>query len=114
MVDYEVVKGDQETYTITIKVDGVAQDLNGYKFYFTVKSSIDDADVDAIIQVTETISTSVTSATITLESADTSVAVSSSTVNYIYDIRMIDASGDPRVLVSGKFKVKDPVTKSTS
>lgn len=114
MVDYEVFKADEETYVIVIKVDGVAIDLNGYKFYFTVKDSLSDADADAIIQVEEEISVEAFSATITLSPTDTDVTVSSSTNNYIFDIRSINASGKPKVLVSGTFLVKQPVTKSTS
>ena len=114
MVDYEVFKGDEETYTIIIKVDGVAQDLNGYKFYLTVKDSLADLDVAAVIQVSETISSSVYSATITLSPTDTDVTVSSSTKNYIYDIRMIQPGAKPKVLVNGTYLVKQPVTRAVT
>ena len=73
-----------------------------------------DEDEDAVIQVSETVSTDVTSVTLTLSSSDTDVTVSSATNNYIYDIRMIDSDGEPKVLLAGKFTVKNPVTKSTS
>lgn len=115
MVDYEIFKGDTESWNIIIKSDNVAQNLNGYKFYLTVKDSISDADIDAAIQKITTVSTDITSVTLTINSNDTAnLSVTSSTIRYLYDIRMIDSNGYPKVLVSGELKIKDPVTKSTS
>lgn len=115
MVDYEIFQGDQETYTITIKSGGTAIDLNGGKLYFTIKTATDVTDANATLQVIDTISVSEFAHTITLLSADTAdIPISSPVVKYVYDIRWINASGVPKVLISGNFKVKQPITRATS
>ena len=110
-VDLEIFKEDNVNTTITIKNNGVAVDITGYTFYMTVRQ--DNATGTVMIQKTVTSFADPTSgqAIITMSTTDTSIAVSSSTNKYVYDIRMLDASDRPTVLFTGNFKVLTPVTE---
>jgi len=45
-----IYRGDDKDFTLTFKTNGVPVDITGWKIYFTVKRSQNDADIDAIIK----------------------------------------------------------------
>jgi len=116
MVDFSIYKGDLFKYTLTVKEDGSAVDIAGYKFYMTVKSSASDADADAVIKK-EFSPSSPTAGEVVIELGATEtdeLTVTTSTTKYVYDIRMKDSSGENIVLLSGDLKVLQAITRSTS
>ena len=116
MADFEVFKGDAKNFVITVKQNGVAVDITGYTFFMTVKDDINNSDTNANIKKTVTNHTDPTAGitTIALTPTDTDIVISSSTKNYVYDVRMKDTSGNITTLLSGVFKVKQPITSDTS
>ena len=116
MVDFTIFKGDNWKYLLTIKENGVAVPLTGYKFYMTLKSDNNNADADADIKKEFDPSDAAAGEVLPeLTSEETNaLAVSSSTTKYFYDIRMKDSSGEDQVLIFGEFIIKQPTTRTTS
>ena len=115
--DLEVYKGDSKDYAITVKdSSGTVIDITGYIFYMTVKENATDDDEDAKISKEVTSHTDPINGetTISLSSSETDLPVSSSTQKYVYDIRMKDTSNKITTLLNGNFKIRQPVTHSTS
>ncbi len=110
LVDLEVVKTDTKTITLSIKdADDVAIDITGYTVFFTVKTSVNDSDANALISKTTVCPTNTDStngiAYIILSSADTTIAIG----NFYYDIKIQKNSGQTilwrKTVAMGKFKV---------
>jgi len=115
--DLEVIQTDTKTYRIVVVDDNNAPiDITGYLLFFTVKTSLSDLDVDALIQETVTCPDNTDSEAsigfITLSSTQTNVASG----NYSYDIKIQSDSSITfrKTVVSGKFKVNTTATKRTS
>lgn len=117
ITDLEAYKGDSQDYNITVKdASDVAINITGYTFFMTIKENATDTDANAKVKKTVTSHTSPTTGVtkISLTGADTTLAVSSSTQKYVYDIRMKDTSGNVTTLLNGVFKVLQPVTLTTT
>ena len=106
-------RGDSKALIINVlDSTGTAIDITGYTFFFTVKADNTDADVSALISVTQTSLTDPTNGTttISLSSTDTDIAIGL----HFYDIQMKDGSGNITTLVSGIFEIKQDTTVRTS
>lgn len=117
ITDLEVHKGDSQDIVITVKdSNGVATDITGYTFFFTVKEDKTDTDADAKIDKTVTSLSDPTNGetTIAVSKTDTDLTVSSSTQKYVYDVRMKDTSDKITTLLIGNYKILEPVRISTS
>ena len=103
--DLILVKKDSKTYTFTITdSDGVAVDISGWSVYFTVKESLEDTDVNAIISKNVVFPSDATSVAgigyLPLTSTETDVALG----NFYYDMKLVD--GDSReTFLRGKYNI---------
>lgn len=90
---------------------GEALNITGYTFWLTMKSSTDDADDDAALQVTVSDHTdpSAGKTTITLSAEQTAGLEPG---KYYYDIQMVSALGVVTTLELSKVKVSADVTRS--
>ena len=115
MVDLSVFKGDSQDYNFTIKDgDGAAINITGYTFYLTVRESNAAGDAKIAKIVTSHTAPTAGQTTISISSSDTSIDVSSSTQQYVYDVRMKDTTAKVTTLLNGNFKVRQPITLSTA
>lgn len=87
-------------------------DITGYTFYLTVKKYINDSDANAVISKTITNHHDPTAGqtTITVDSADTLGKKGF----YVYDIQWLDTNSDRRVILDGKFSIKQVVRDGSS
>lgn len=108
-MNLEVIEGDTTNYTFTITppTGDLTDYLAGATVYFTVKSSRNDADVDAILQKTVTTHTGVNETVITLAPSDTRGKCGS----YYYDIQVTDADSNITTYFLGELKITKDVTK---
>lgn len=108
----ELVRGDDWDFLIelTDTDTGSLVNLNGYKFWFTMKSSIDAADVDAAVQVAVTVSTSVTSTLLSVPNATTALVTPGT---YKADIQMKTAAGKIQTFDILTIVVTKDVTRTT-
>lgn len=109
-----LVRGDDWSIKLVLTQDGSVLDITGYTYYLTLKSDIDDTDVNAAIQVTA--SSTGSNATngilyITADSADTATLEEKT---YHYDIQQIDDAGLIQTLLIGKVRVIKDVTRATT
>lgn len=117
MVDLDVYKADSKDFIFTIKdSNDVAVNITGYTFYFTVKENATDDDGDAKIDKTITSHTDPANGqtTISLNSTDTNLPVTSSTQKYVYDVIMKDTSGKARTILNGVFIIRQRVRTTAS
>lgn len=103
-------RGDDITINLAFKdADGVAQDITGWTTFMTIKSSIDDPDVDAVFQEDVTIHDSpadgLTHFTITDADSDALVG------DYVYDIQYKDSTGLIKTVMKGTFTFVKDVTR---
>jgi hypothetical protein len=98
--------------------NGTAIDITGWQFWLTLKNDLSDLDAAAVLQVMTTVGDYVDDDAangivyIVATSSDTAIATGS----YHYDIQRVIAGTPPDVLtiLSGKVKVTQDVTLSTS
>lgn len=110
MTDINIYEGNDKAFILTITdADGVAVDITGYTILFTVKSSIDDTDTEALISKEITSHTTPASGItrITIDRADT---LNVSPGKYPYDIQAIDISDDRTTVAIGTFQIIQSVT----
>ena len=104
-LDLILIKKDSKTYTFTITdSDGVAVDISGWSVYFTVKESLEDTDVNAIISKNVVFPSDATSVAgigyLPLTSVETDVVLG----NFYYDMKLVD--GDSReTFLRGKYNI---------
>ena len=107
-------RGDTVVIPLTFtQADGNPLDLTGYTIWLTMKSSTDDADDDAVVQVSVTEHTDAVN-------GQTSITIPASTTaniepgKYMYDIQMVSGEGVVSTLELSKVKVMADVTRSVS
>jgi len=112
--DWKIYKSGYYSNTIKI-VDGNDKPVNitGYKFYFTVKTNIDDADAGAIHQENWTSHTAPTEGTTSFE-FNVSETNALTAGDYIYDISFITNHSPARKFIpfTGNLIIQVPVTKA--
>lgn len=107
-----VKRNDTLKLKITVKdADGVAQDITGWAFFFTVKTNIDDADGAALITVDWTTHSDPTNGItiLTVPAASTNV-----TGTKYYDLQAKDGAGAIYTLKYGTLTFDKDVTIRTS
>jgi len=115
-VDWKIFKSGYYTKAIILTdQNGKPIDITDYKFYFTVKNSIDDADVAAIHQESWTSHLSPTEGSTSFEFL-VSETDAISNGQYVYDICFLDDSSPKKkyIIITGNLIVQIPVTKSTT
>lgn len=112
--DWKIYKSGyySNTIRITDQYDKPV-DITGFKFYFTVKSSIDDADGSAIHQESWTSHTSPTEGVTTFEFT-VSETDALTAGEYIYDISFLTDDSPVKKFIpfTGNLIIQIPVTKS--
>lgn len=106
-----VYRGDDRVFTLTFtNSSGVAIDISNYTIFFTVKSSFNDTDANAVISKTVTSHSDPTHGitTVTLAAADTDTKTPGA---YIYDIQTKDGSGKIFTAQVGDFILESEVTR---
>jgi len=87
-----LIQKDTKTYKFDIKRNGVPTDISGWTVYFTVKSSYEDLDANAIITKDYTFPSNESSEAgigyLALTSDETDVGIG----NFVYDMKFIDTS----------------------
>ncbi len=109
--DIEIIRGDTDSITFTLDSDGTPVDLTGSTVFFTAKSSLDDADVDAVISIEVTRHSDPTNGTtiIPLSSSDTDITPG----EYFYDIQVKNGSNVTSIRYR-KMEILTDVTRRTS
>jgi hypothetical protein len=92
--------------------DGNSIDITGWTIFFTVKSEIDDPDIDAVISKTITVLSNPTAgeAEIELTPTDTAQTIGS----YLYDIQVKTAANEIFTVLEGILTITQDVTQRTS
>jgi hypothetical protein len=114
--DIEAIRGDGETYLLTMTEDDEPLNLTDADMWMTAKRHIRDADADAIFQKTVGDGITITNAegglaTVELVPADTS-ELASRTVRLVYDVQVKLASGRIVTPLKGRLTVEPDVTVS--
>jgi len=109
--NFTVKRNDTIKWTITITEDGAVVDITGWSFFFTVKTSIDDVDADALIKVDW-------SSHSDQENGETILTVPAASTNLTgqkyYDLQYKDDSGEIHTLLWGYITFDKDVTIRTS
>ena len=111
--DITILRGDDQTVRFTVTTSaGAAQDVTGWSFKFTVKSSLDDAIGSALFQKTTggggiALTTPLSGIVdVTLSAADTAAMAG----NYYYDMQGTDTGGLIKTVREARFIVAKNVT----
>lgn len=114
MVEFQVVRGDDKTWTFTfVDSDGNAIDITGYIFFFTVKSRSQDTDAEAIISKDITILSDPTNGImqVSVTNSETSINVGS----YRFDLQWKDTSDKIKTVTGpGDFVVLQDISTRTA
>lgn len=108
MLETKTIKrGNAKTYSVTLKdKNGNAVDVTGWTVYFTVKKSVNDKDSKAVISKTVTFTDALNGiGKVTFTAADTDKTEGT----YYYDVKVINATGDPINSDTGKFVIESRV-----
>lgn len=116
VIDIEAIRGDGETYLLTVTEDDAPLDLTDAEIWMTAKRHIRDADADAIFQKTVGDGITITDdtgglATVELVPADTS-SLAARTIRLVYDVQVKLSSGRIVTPLKGKLTVEPDVTVS--
>ena len=105
----EIIRTATKTYKLIFTKDGLSADITGWTIYFTVKSSMEDADSEAVIKKIITTHANALSgiALIELSIADTDIPKG----NYWYAFDYKTDDDDEGSVTTGKLKIKEPVLK---
>jgi len=111
-MNFKLVRGDDRTFALEFKKDGVAWDITGWTVFFTLKKNISDSDDDAAIKKTITVHTDPTN-------GKTEFSITSSETDllsgiYDYDIQYKDTGNKINTAMIGKMSFKEDVTRRTS
>jgi len=107
--DIEIFQKVSKAYELRFTKDDCALPITGWTIYFTVKSKLGDADVDAVLSkdITSHFDATNGKTLITLSSTDTNIPVGS----YHYDIKYKDDAGESDIILYGRLLIKKPVTQ---
>ena len=112
-MNLEMFRGDTKTINLTVSSNGVAVNLTGATVRLTVKTSVTDEDVAAVLQKT------VTTHTVPLD-GETSIVIAPADTNavtpavYVYDVQLKQSSGAISTLLFGEFRINADVTRTTT
>lgn len=100
--DYEIESGSTKEWEFRISIEGLTQNLTGWKLFFTLKEKFSDSDDNAIIKkdITDHYSEEEGKSRVTLTSTDTNLSG-----NYYYDFKLVSNDIVPKVwyLLSGSM-----------
>lgn len=112
--DITILRGDDQDVEFTV-VDsaGVAQNITGWAFSFTVKAGLDDPIASALFQRTVGAGIALTTPlsgilTVSIASANTAAMAG----NYVYDLQGVDTGGLIHTVRLAKFMVRKNVSTS--
>jgi hypothetical protein len=116
--DIEAIRGDGETYLLTLTEEDEPLDLTDAEMWMTAKRHIGDADADAIFQKTVGDGITITDdagglATVVLAPGDTS-DLAARTIRLVYDIQVKLTSGRIVTPLKGRLTVNPDVTVSVA
>lgn len=112
----EMYRGDDESFDVAVvDKNGAPVNLTSSNLRFTVKRSIKDADIAAVLSKTIGAGVVVTNpaggiARIDMDPADTSALTRS--VLYVWDLQVQDSAGNVRTLADGELRVKLDVSRT--
>lgn len=109
--DYTIVRGDTFALHLNFTSGSVGQNISGSTLYLTVKDEMRDNaadDSDAVIQLTETVATSGSTAVLNVPATDTKTLTFN---RYYYDVVWKNSSGNVTTLLLGKWNVIQDVTR---
>ena len=110
MTDLSIYRGDTKVYTFTVTSGGSAYNISGFTPTFTVKTSISDADDDAVISKSGTVTDGAGGEfTISLTNTDTDI----DPADYVWDVQITNGSTIVATLDKGTFTVKYDVTRTS-
>lgn len=104
-----VFRGDDLSLTLYFKDDtGTAIDLTGCTLFTTIKRSIEDADADAVLTPTTSITSPETSGIVTITAPNTDMVALRG--QYILDVQIKNVSGKIITPFKSDFYVDEDVT----
>lgn len=111
MIDLKpLYRGDDYPIPLTFTKNGVAEDITGWKIYFTAKHYDTDTDDEAVIKYDTTTHTDPTNgkSLIPLTNGETGDLMPG---KLVYDIQYKKPDGIVKTVMKGKWKVLQDVTK---
>lgn len=91
-INLEIVKKDSKTFEFRITRNGIAQPINGWYIYFTVKADFNDVDGSALITKSYQFPNNVESTNgigyLSLTNSETNIVIG----EYFYDMKFVDGS----------------------
>lgn len=115
MVEYknfdDVVIGDDLSLRVTVKKDGVVQDVGGSTSYFTIKSDLSQTDAEALSQTQGSVEGDGSSGVINFNSPASDTANANANNTYFYDIQVTLAGNRKYTLYTGQITFVPEVTK---
>jgi hypothetical protein len=110
--DITILRGDDQTARFTITTStGAVQNVTGWSFAFTVKSSLDDLIADAKFQLT--VGSGITLTFATLGIVDVAISAANTAAlagSYYYDLEGTDGSGLKHTVRLSRFIVRKDVS----
>lgn len=110
-------RGDTPTWKVQCYSDSAmttAEDVTGWKLYFTAKSKRDDTDANAVIGPASVTASGDDATngiiTLTLTQSDTAVATGA----YFYDLQLVDDANNVETIESGTVRVLQDITTTTA
>lgn len=110
-------RGDNIRFDVNITQGGAALDVSAYDIWCTGKRDIDDADVDAVFQVTKaggqiTVTGAGNNiARVNIPGASTSALTED--VNLFYDVQIKSGTGEITTVADGRMQIRKDVTRAT-
>ena len=110
--NFNIVRGDTISWDLTIKKDGVALNITGYKFYLTCKTLKADAD-PGLFQITVTSHTDAVNGRTLVEVPAATTDGISEGLKY-YDLQMKDGSGKITTVMIGTMTFMNDITRTVA
>jgi hypothetical protein len=102
--DYIFSRTETKEWEFRVSVEGLTQNLTGWKLFFTLKEELSDEDSAAVIKkdITDHYSAEEGKSRVSLTSADTNRVG-----NYYYDISIVSPAGKKWVLLAGRMTFEE-------
>lgn len=110
-IDFEIIRGDTESLTVTFVRDGEPVDLTGATVFFTAKPALtnDAGDTTAVIKTEVTDHTDPTEGETVIPLSSTLTNVTPGT--YYYDLQVKASNGDLLSIKPRQLKVVGDITR---
>jgi len=108
-MNFKLIRGDDHTFALEFKQDGVPKNITGWTVFLTVKKNIDDLDANAVISKTVTSHTDPTNGKTEISIADTETDPLCGI--YYYDIQYKDLAGIIKTVMLGTLNFYKDVTR---